>query len=205
MTGSVASPKRASCAAATRAKSGAAAAPPVWFGRRGSSSATTITSRGASAGTTPMNQAVKRSAAYWPSAGSSFWAEPVFPATRRPCSAARPPVPSGPTTPSSISSTLRAVSREITRSPSFGSTVCQAPRGARRAATRRGSTRVPPFASAAVATASWIGVTERPWPNATVAWSTGRQREAGRSMPADSSGKPLPVRSPKPKRRSISK
>ena len=64
--------------------------------------------------------------------------------------------------------------------------------------------RMPPFASAAVATASWIGVTDMPCPKATVAWSTGRQRDAARSMPADSSGKPLPVRSPKPKRRSIS-
>ena len=38
--------------------------PPVCIGRRGSSSATTITSRGASAGTMPMNHAVKRFAAY---------------------------------------------------------------------------------------------------------------------------------------------
>ena len=42
---------------------GAAAEPPVWTGRRGSSSATTTTSIGSSTGTAPTNQATKRSGA----------------------------------------------------------------------------------------------------------------------------------------------
>ena len=72
------------------------------------------------------------------------------------------------------------------------------PPGMRRAAISRGSRRIPPFASAAVAAASCIAVTLTPWPKDTVAWSTGRQRFQLRRRPGDSSGKPLPVRAPKP-------
>ena len=59
-------------------KTGAATSPPYVF-PCGSSTTTAITTRGASAGTKPMNDATYFSFEY-PAPGIAFWAVPVLPA-----------------------------------------------------------------------------------------------------------------------------
>ena len=61
--------------------------------------------------------------------------------------------------------------------------------------TRCGSTHTPPFASAAYADAIWIGVTAMPWPIGTFPIVEPDHLSTGRTIPALSPGKSMPVAS----------
>ena len=65
---------------------------------------------------------------------------------------------------------------------------------------RWGRTRTPPFAITEYARAIWTGVTAMPCPIGTVPIVDPDHSSTGRAKPADSPGKSMPVRLPKPKR-----
>ena len=150
-----------------------------------------------------MNEAVNLSAEYFPVAGSAFCAVPVFPATRKPGTAASTAVPPSSVTAVSISVTRCARLRRDRLAPDVRDPLAQdspAPVGDRR--TRIGSSKRPPFAIDANAVASWTVVTLIPCPNEAFAVSTSNHgRPCGRSTPAASPGSGTPVGSPKPNRR----
>src|SRR5256885_16650701 len=67
------------------------------------------------------------------------------------------------------------------------------------ARTRRGDTYSPPFATALYAASIWSADTDTPWPIGIDPMSVLYQLDVGRSSPADSPGKSMPVLVPKPK------
>ena len=97
-------------------------------------------------------------------------AVPVLPATSRPATFARRPVPAPLTTihrPSRTADIVSGFSRNGTYGLGGAGTGCQ-PLPSSNALTSRGTTRVPPLATVAIITASAIGVTSTmPWPIAT--------------------------------------
>ena len=208
ITGSVRMSWRASCAAATRANTGAATAPP------------TRTPCGSSIiDRDDQLRILDRGDAHEPgqdsSAASSVRsrgrASAPCPSCRRRArraSAARRPVPPSPTTLSIIRTTSpRDLGRDgharAGRDAAPTSDTRRPARGGPRPAAARCQT--PSLASAANAAASWIGVTLTPWPNEIVAWSTGRQLRARAAAGRPTRrGSRCPSRAPKPRRRSTS-
>ena len=116
------------------------------------------------------------------------------------------PVPSSSTTFPRISRICAEVFGERTRRSSRGSprnTVF--PSGSRISRTRYGFITFPPLTTAAIPAASCSGVTEIPWPKATVArrMRLSKPRRDGAS-PGTSPCSSIPVRDPKPKARIMS-
>ena len=137
------------------------------------------------------------------------WAVPVLPMTSRPASRPRPPVPARFTTNHSPSFTTSSVDGSMAaRDFGTGRGAGANPSPSSTALSRCGVTRVPPLATAAIMTASDIGVTDTaPCPMATEMVSPGYHCWSNRSRfqavegisPRTSCGRSTPETSPSPR------